>query len=184
MTISGRCSRRRCAAQIVPVDEVVTMILYHREDDALQRLMLSKAESAELDRLWDELFYVSQEPLLRVVSHEQLYEFATQDRKDLLPPLEKMRIPTRQRAEAFHARLKKTEPAHLAAVLALANRAWRRTLSDTDRKELRDLYEALRRKELPHERAIRLVLARVLTSPKFLYRLEQPATAKTNAGRR
>jgi hypothetical protein len=36
----------------------------------------------------------------------------------------------------------------------------------------------LRRKELSHERAIRLVLARVLTSPEFLYRLEQPATAK------
>ena len=167
-----------CHAQIVPVDEVVTMILYHREDDALRRLMLTEAEAAELNRLWDELFYVSQEPLLRVVSHEQLYEFATQDRKDLLPPLEKMRIPTRQRAEAFRARLKKTEPAHLAAVLALAERAWRRTLSDVDRKELLDLYETLRQQELSHERAIRLVLARVLTSPAFLYRLEQPATAK------
>ena len=167
-----------CHAQIVPVDEVVTMILYHREDDALRRLMLSDAEAAELDRLWDELFYVSQEPLLRVVSHEQLYEFATQDRKDLLPPLEKMRIPTRQRAEAFRARLKKTEPAHLAAVLALAERAWRRPLANADKAELRQLYEALRRKELSHERAIRLVLARVLTSPAFLYRLEQPATVK------
>ena len=111
-------------AQIVPVDEVVTMILYHREDQMLRRLMLSEAESAELDRLWDELFYVFQ-TLLRVVSHEQLYEFATQDRKDMLPPLEKMRVPTRQRAEEFRARLKKTEPVHLAAVLGLAERAWR-----------------------------------------------------------
>ena len=167
-----------CHAQIVPVDEVVTMILYHREDDALRRLMLSEAEAAELDRLWDELFYVSQEPLLRVVSHEQLYEFATQDRKDLLPPLEKMRLPTRQRAEAFRARLKKTEPAHLAAVLSLAERAWRRPLTDADKAELRQLYEALRKQELSHERAIRLVLARVLTSPAFLYRLEQPAAVK------
>ncbi|MBC8326136.1 MAG: DUF1592 domain-containing protein [Verrucomicrobia subdivision 3 bacterium] len=167
-----------CHAQIVPVDEVVTMILYHREDEALRRLMLSEAEVAELDRLWDELFYVSQEPLLRVVSHEQLYEFATQDRKDLLPPLEAMRIPTRQRAEAFRARLKKTEPVHLAAVLELAERAWRRPVADADKQELRGLYETLRKQELPHDRAIRLVLARVLTSPAFLYRLEQPATAK------
>ena len=167
-----------CHAQIVPVDEVVTMILYHREDQMLRRLMLSEAESAELDRLWDELFYVSQEPLLRVVSHEQLYEFATQDRKDLLPPLEKMRVPTRQRVEAFRARLKKTEPIHLVAVLELAERAWRRPLADADKQELRALYEALRGQELSHERAIRLVLARVLTSPAFLYRLEQPATAK------
>jgi len=167
-----------CHAQIVPVDEVVTMILYHREDQMLRRLMLSEAEAAELDRLWDELFYVSQEPVLRVVSHEQLYEFATQDRKDLLPPLEKMRVPTRQRAEEFRARLKKTEPVHLAAVLELAERAWRRPLADADKQELRALYEALRGQELSHDRAIRLVLARVLTSPAFLYRLEKPATAK------
>ena len=137
-----------CHAQIVPVDEVVTMILYHREDQMLRRLMLSEAEATELDRLWDELFYVSQEPLLRVVSHEQLYEFATQDRKALLPPLEKMRVPTRQRAEAFRARLKKTEPVHLAAVLELAERAWRRPLADADKQELRALYEALRGQEL------------------------------------
>ncbi|SVD92335.1 uncharacterized protein METZ01_LOCUS445189, partial [marine metagenome] len=86
-----------CHAQIVPVDEAATMILYHREDEPLRRLMLSNAEAAKLDRLWRELFYVSQEPLLRVVSHEQLYEFATQDRKDLLPRLEALRIPTRKR---------------------------------------------------------------------------------------
>ena len=40
------------------------------------------------------------------------------------------------------------------------------------------MYEALRGQELSHDRAIRLVLARVLTSPAFLYRLEKPTTAK------
>ncbi len=164
-----------CHAQIVPVDEVVTMILYHREDAALARLMLSEAEAARLDRLWDELFFVAREPLLRVVSHEQLYEFATQDREDLLSPLEALRVPIRKDAEKFRARLKKTEPIHLAAVLDLAERAWRRPLAETEKKEMRGLYETLRKKELPHERAIRLTLARVLTSPAFLYRLEKPA---------
>jgi hypothetical protein len=164
-----------CHAQIVPVDEVVTMILFHREDEALRRLMLSDGEAARLDRLWDELFFVAREPLLRVVSHEQLYEFATQDRKDLLSPLEALRIPTRKRAEAFRARLKKTEPIHLAAVLELAERAWRRLLAEAEKRELRGLYEKLRAKDLSHDRAIRLTLARVLTSPVFLYRLEKPA---------
>ena len=167
-----------CHSQIVPVDEVVTMILFHREDQALARLMLSDTEAARLNRLWEELFFVAQEPLLRVVSHEQLYEFATQDRKDLLAPLEALRIPTRKRAEAFRARLKKTEPIHLAAALELAERAWRRPLAETEKKDLRGLYETLRKKDLPHERAIQLVLARVLTSPAFLYRLELPAAVK------
>ena len=167
-----------CYAQIVPVDEVVTMILYHREDEPLRRLMLSDAEVTRLDRLWDELFFVSQEPLLRVVSHEQLYEFATQDRKDLLKPIEILRAPIRKAAAAFRVRLKKTEPIHLAAVLELAERAWRRPLTEVDRTGLRGLYETLLSKELPHEQAIRLTLARVLTSPDFLYRLEKLGKAK------
>ena len=167
-----------CHAQIVPVDEVVTMILYHREDEPLKRLMLSDAEAAKLDRLWDELFFVSQEPLLRVVSHEQLYEFATQDRKDLLSPLESLRISISKEAEAFREHLKKTEPIHFAAILDLAERAWRRPLTETDRKDLHELYKTLRSKELTHERAIRLTLARVLTSPDFLYRLEKPGQKK------
>ena len=167
-----------CYPQIVPVDEVVTMVLYHREDEPLRRLMLSDAEASRLDRLWNELLFVSREPLLRVVSHEQLYEFATQDRKDLLPALEALRMPIQKTAETFLAHLKKTAPIHFSAVLELAESAWRRPLSDADRKELHDLYQTLLQKELKHDRAIRLVLARVLTSPAFLYRLEQPATAK------
>ena len=167
-----------CHAQIVPVDEVVTMILYHREDEPLKRLMLSEDEADELDRLWDELYFVSQEPLLRVVSHEQLYEFATQDRKDLLSPLESLRISISKEAEAFREHLKKTEPIHFAAILDLAEGAWRRPLTDTDRKDLHELYKTLRSKELTHERAIRLTLARVLTSPDFLYRLEKPGQKK------
>ena len=38
--------------KIVPVDEVVTLILFYREDEHLKRLMLSEAEAKELDRLW------------------------------------------------------------------------------------------------------------------------------------
>jgi hypothetical protein len=49
-----------CYAKIVPVDEVVTLTLFHREDDQLQRLMLDDAQIAELDRLWDELRCVSE----------------------------------------------------------------------------------------------------------------------------
>jgi RNAse (barnase) inhibitor barstar len=77
-----------CYARIVPVDEVVTLNLFYREDNFLQRLMLNEEESAELDRLWDELFFVAREPLQLAVSYEQLYEFATQDRPDIVIALE------------------------------------------------------------------------------------------------
>lgn len=40
-----------CYTTIVPVDEVVTLTLYYREDNHLKRLMLNDNETAEIDRL-------------------------------------------------------------------------------------------------------------------------------------
>ena len=170
-----------CHAQIVPVDEVVTMILFHREDEPLARLMLNDAEAARLDRLWKELLFVGEEPIKKQLAHEQIYEFATQDRQDLANAFAPMRGPIGKRAEAFREYQRKTEPIHLAAVLEFAGRTWRRPLTDADQKELRGLYEKLRAQEISHDRAIRLTLARVLTSPAFLFRLEQPAPGKKAA---
>ncbi|MFO0900702.1 MAG: DUF1592 domain-containing protein [Pirellulales bacterium] len=164
-----------CYERIVPVDEVVTLTLFHREDDQLRRLMLSDAETAELDALWDELYYVSQEPLQLVVALEQIHEFATQDRQDLVPQFEALRPVVDARAAAFRQKLVDTEPVHLAAVLELADRAWRRPLSDAERDGLKAIYARLRAAELPHDEAIRLTLARVFTSPTFLHKLEAPA---------
>jgi hypothetical protein len=164
-----------CYERIVPVDEVVTLTLFYREDDLLKRLMLTREQSAELDRLWDELYYVSQEPLKLVVAFEQISEFATQDRPDLVKAFAPMRERVEARAEAFRGRLIETEPAHLKAALEFADRAWRRPLDEPERQDLRELYQALRDSEIAHEDAVRLVLARVLTAPAFLYKLEQTA---------
>jgi len=163
-----------CYAQIVPVDEVVTLLLFYREDEPLQRLMLDDSQVAELDQLWDELLWVSQEPLALVVALEQLEQFATQDRPDLVTAFSPMREPINARAEAFRRRLVESEPSHVEAVLDFADRAWRRPLTKAEKQDLRDLYHELRRSEIGHDDAIRLTIARVLTSPVFLYRREQP----------
>ncbi|MEY3851243.1 MAG: hypothetical protein RI910_223, partial [Verrucomicrobiota bacterium] len=68
-----------CYASVVPVDEVVTLTLFYREDEALRRLMLDDKAAAELDRLWSDLRFISQEAFLQVESFESLYQFATQD---------------------------------------------------------------------------------------------------------
>ena len=165
-----------CYTRIVPVDEVVTAMLFYREDDLFQRLMLDKAQTAQLDRLWDELYYVSEEPLKMVVSLEQIREFSTQDRQDLVGPWDKMRPLVLARAEAFRKRVIETEPMHLESVLEFIGRAWRRPLTEVEQQGLRNLYRQLRETELAHEESIRLVIARGLTSPAFLYRLETPAS--------
>lgn len=161
-----------CYEQIVPVDEVVTLTLFYRQDDALQRLMLNDEQTAELNRMWDELFYVAQEPLRYEVAFEQIREFATQDRPDLVKIWDPLKPQVVSRASAFRQHLLDTEPAHLAAVLEFADRAWRRPLLDDERDGLTRFYRDLRSAEMPHEDAVRLTLARVLTSPAFLYRRE------------
>ena len=162
-----------CYARIVPVDEVVTLNLFYREDDQLKRLMLNDTQSAEIDRLWDELLFVAQEPLQLAVSYEQLYEFATQDRPDIVKALESLRKPLNDRAEQFGQRMRDTESTHVEAVLELADRAWRRSLSASDGDQLRRLYGHIREVGVDHDGAIQLILARVLTSPSFLYRRER-----------
>ena len=68
-----------CYSQIVPVDEVVTLALYHREDENLSRLMLDEPERRALERLWEELWYVSQEAFKVEVGYVQFMEYTTQD---------------------------------------------------------------------------------------------------------
>ncbi len=162
-----------CYARIVPVDEAVTLTLYYREDSQLQRLMLDDAQTAELDRLWDQLYFVSQEPILLTTAFEQISEFATQDRPDLVTALAPMRKSIYDRADAFRARLLQSESSHVMAVQQFARRAWRRPLSAGEEQKIQSFYQDLREAEIPHDEAIELVLARVLTSPAFLFKLEQ-----------
>jgi hypothetical protein len=163
-----------CYTKIVPVDEVVTLTLFHREDDHLQRLMLDDAQTARLNRLWDELHFVSHDALTLVDAFLQLLEYASQDADPKV--FEPMRKPINDRAAAFRKTLVDTEPKHVAALIDFAARAYRRPLNATEASELRGLYRRLREQELPHDEAFRFTLARVFISPAFLYRLEQAPT--------
>ena len=106
-----------CYTKIVPVDEVVTLTLFYREDDHLARLMLDDAQQAQLDRLWDELHFVSQDALTLVDAFAQLMEFATQDADPKV--FEPLRKPINDRAAAFRKLLVDTraEAARRAARL-------------------------------------------------------------------
>jgi hypothetical protein len=147
-----------CYSRIVPVDEVVTLTLFYREDEALRRLMLNEAESSELDRLWDEHLFVSEAPLKQVDAFEQLWQFATQDAKP--SAFEPMREPILKAASAFKEQQKAAIEPQKAAVLAFAEKAWRRPLTEKEFTGLRAFDP-------------RLMLVRVLASPAFLYRGEK-----------
>src|SRR5207245_1156676 len=65
-------------------------------------------------------------------------------------------------------------PKHVVAVVDFAQLAYRRPLLDAEKDKLRILYQTLRKKDVNHEDAVRSILVRVLVSPNFLYRLENP----------
>ncbi|MEC7357145.1 MAG: DUF1592 domain-containing protein [Verrucomicrobiota bacterium] len=167
-----------CYPKIVPIDEVVTLALYFREDERLQELMLDKEETAQLDGLWDELLYVTKEPFKLEVAYEQIVEFSTQDRPDLVIAWKPYKEPLMEKVREFKKRLIADELMHLEKVLDFARRAWRRPLSGSERSDLKELYGDLRESEISHEESIRLTIARTLTSPAFLYRRESSGPDK------
>ena len=107
-----------CYTKIVPVDEVVTLDAVPSRGRAPARLMLDDAQSAQLDRLWDELHFVSQDALTLVDAFEQLLEYATQDADPKV--FEPMRKPIHERAAAFRQRLVEREPKQLDALVEFA----------------------------------------------------------------
>ena len=168
-----------CYTKIVPVDEVVTLAHFYREDDQLQQLMLDEAQTSRLNALWDELLYVSQDALTQVDALEQLIQYATQDADPKV--FEPLRKPFAERAAAFWKTLIETEPKHIDALVAFASQAYRRPLIDSEVNELRSLYRKLRDQELPHDDAFRFTLARIFIAPAFLYRLERAPAGATAA---
>lgn len=168
-----------CYRRIVPVDEVITLVLFHREDEPLARLLATPAEAAALDRYWSELRFVSQDALRIWGAFDQFIGFASQENR--VPEFEPLRKPIRARAETFEQQLRQAEPVHVQALLDFAARAYRRPLSEVEGRELRALYARLRKEPLPHDEAFRLLLARVLVAPDFLYKVERPAVGKQPA---
>jgi hypothetical protein len=148
-----------CYTRIVPVDEVVTLALYYREDFHLQRLMLTDEEAAELDRLWEELLFVSEAPLKQVDAFEQLLQYATQLRSGPPTEYEVMKDGIMKAAQDFENKRKEAEIIQGEAVIEFAAKAWRRPLKPEEVSALKSFSPTL-------------MLVRVLASPSFLYKAE------------
>ena len=173
-----------CYTQIVPVDEVVTIVYHFREDDHLSRLMLNDTERSRLERLWAELIYISQSPLKQLDTLElQLDVVLGHPQHDSLSA---MREPLYARGDRFREELREAEPRQLDALIEFAARAYRGRMTDSLAHQLRALYHQLRAQELLHDQALRLTLARVFVASPFLYRLEdvpaggEPAPVSSN----
>ena len=162
-------------APLTPRDAQGSTFLYRRHDAPLQRLMLDGAGRAELERLWAELHFVSED----AVSNRRMYEANSEyyridkvwDFFFIPGALEQVEHSERELLAARAA----AEPRQLEQLVSFAARAWRRPLADEERAALLAGYAADRADGMEHDPAFRAALARVLASPWFLFRVEEPA---------
>jgi hypothetical protein len=163
---------------IIPRDAQGSVFLYRREDEPLRRLLLDEAGRAEIDRLWSELEFVSEQALATPTAYEglvQYYRKPNDGARIMFFYIQEFEQQIKKEEKAFLAAQVAAEPRHLEALLAFATRAWRRPLTADEHKTILASYHADRKEGIKHDPAFRAALARVLSSPWFLYRVEQPA---------
>jgi hypothetical protein len=168
--------RYLCCRSTVPVDETVTLVMFHREDSHLSRLMLTEAQRTRLDELWQEVHYISHDAIKTHEYFPLIMAFSTQVGHEYR--YVHLEEPIRQAAEEFEQHLVDTQPAQIDALIEFAGQAFRQPLEESEEWALRAMYATLRADEETHEDAFRTVLARVLSSPNFLYRIEEPGPGK------
>ena len=163
---------------IIPRDAQGSVFLYRREDEPLRRLLLDEAGRAEIDRLWSELEFVSEQAFATPIAYEglvQYYRKPNDGARIMFFYIQLFEEQIKREEKAFLATQVAAEPGHLETLLAFATRAWRRPLAADERKAILTSYRADRAEGAKHDPAFRAAMARVLSSPWFLYRAEQPA---------
>jgi len=163
---------------IIPRDAQGSLFLYHREDEPLRRLLLDEAGRTELDRLWSELDFVSEQPFATPRMYEEIlqyYRAPNDGARIMFFYIQLFEEQVKQEEVALRAAKVTAETTHLQALLAFAARAWRRPLTGDELAAILASYRADRADGVKHDPAIRAALTRILSSPWFLYRVEQPA---------
>ncbi len=157
-------------------------VKYERDDRFVAQHMLDSATLTRLNRAWADLrssfdYYDSYLSLL--ADHYHL-ELPTRKMADLtaaqvaaLPEEPRKYIaPLRSEYLETLAAEAAARPSHVENCLEFAGRAWRRPLTVAEQASLRAFYKRALLEEKDHTKAIRALLARILVSPAFLYRVE------------
>jgi hypothetical protein len=169
-----------CFPQVVPTDEVVSLKMFHREDEPLFRLFLDAEQQRRLDHLWTEHRFISRQAVAENNYLPQFIGFVTQDQpKEMEAYFQSQRPKFQERADDLLREEEAAIPKQLDALLRFVERAYRRPLQQKEKADLLALYKTIRAKGAGHVEAFHGLLARVLVSPAFLFRIEQaPAGEK------
>ena len=166
-------------------DDFDTRVKYIRDDRYLYEHVLDDASRLRVDRAWKDLYssFPYHDNYLSLIAAHFQVDLKGRHIGDLDPALiAAMPSEARPYASALRSEYDSTmaaqaaaRPGHVEACLRFASRAWRRPLTEREKQSLRSYYDKVITEEQDHRKAIRALLARILVSPAFLYRVEQPA---------
>ncbi|MBM3824103.1 MAG: DUF1592 domain-containing protein [Verrucomicrobia bacterium] len=163
-------------------------VKYHREDAFLVEKILDEPARRELDAAWADLLlsFEYHDIKLRFLNRKFELGLETTRVKDLQPSqlgsasprIRAQALELKENLERSLAAWRGAESNQLEDTLQFAQRAWRRPLTESERGALVEFYRRMRVEDSrSHPEALRSLLARVLMSPAFLYRLEPAARA-------
>jgi hypothetical protein len=168
-------------------DEFNTRVKYVRDDKFVYDFMLDDAQRKRVDAAWKDLFasFEYHDNWVQMLAAHYKYDLGGKHVSQLdAAALAAMPAELRGYVAPLAAEYKTVQAAQLAArpghvndALEFASRAWRRPLTEREKQGLRSFYDKTLTAENDHRKAIRALLARILTSPAFLYRVELPTEA-------
>jgi hypothetical protein len=164
-------------------DAFVMKVKYQRNDTFFTDNMVDGKDRARLNQAWNDLFgsWPYHDAYLGMLADH--FNLSLKSRRiaditaaqtaalpvNVRPYIESLRAHYDQVMQAQ----KLAEPGHVTDALAFASRAWRRPLTAEEKTGLRAFYQKSRTvTRLDHDAAMRAMIARVLVSPDFLYRVE------------
>ncbi len=167
-------------------DAFILRVKYQRIDSFFTENMVDGADRARLNHAWNDLFgsWPYHDAYLGMLADHYKLTLKSRRMEDM-DAAAMAALPAAMRAyiapiRAHYLEVMKAQqlaqPGHVEDVLVFASRAWRRPLTLVEKASLRAFYQKSRTaSKLDHDDAIRTVVARVLMSPAFLYRVETVA---------
>ena len=166
-------------------DEFVVKVKYIRDDKFVIDHVLDDATRVRLDQAWTDLYqsFDYHDNYLNLLAKKFGLNLKGKGIAKLTAAdIEAMPVAPRQYVSALRSHYESVfaentaaRHGHLEDCLDFAGRAWRRPLSEKERQNLRSFYHKTLTADPDHRKAIKALLARILVSPAFLYRVEQVA---------
>src|SRR3954471_21469974 len=164
-------------------DAFVLKVKYQRNDKFFTEDMVDGDDRARLNQAWNDLFgsWPYHDAYLGMLADHYGVDLKGRKIQDFTPAeIAKLPEALRPHVQALRANYlevvkaqKLAEPGQVSDALNFASRAWRHPLSAAEKDNLRAFYQRSRTAlHLDHDAALRALIARILVSPAFLYRVE------------